>query len=171
MSKTKKLAIAGILTALCTVFLFVGSLFQTLDLSTAAIGSIIVMIAFIELGKGWAFGIYAASSLLSMLLLPNKTAAVVFTLFLGFYPIVKVPLNKIKPILLSYAARIAVFNLFLTALIYVATVLIHIEEDYLGFGIVIYAMANTAFILFDFALERMAIYYNIKLRKFIFGRR
>ena len=169
MKNTKKVALAGIFTALCVVFLFVGSLFQTLDLSAAAIGSIIVLIAFIELGNGWAFGVYAASSVLSMLLLPNKTAAVVFTVFAGFYPIVKVWLNKIKPFWLSYTVRILCFNAMLTAMIFIGKKLLGLEEDYLNFGIIIYALCNVAFIAYDFALERISITYSVKIRSKIFG--
>lgn len=171
MKKAKKIAMAGIFTALCTVFLFIGSLFQTLDLSAAAIGSIIILIAFIELGKGWAFGIYAASALLSMLILPYKTAAAVFALFLGFYPILKEPLNRIKPALLSLAARIIVFNVFLTALIYISTVILHIDEDFLAFGVIIYALANVAFVIYDLMLERFSVLYVAKLKNLIFRRR
>lgn len=171
MKKAKKIAMAGIFTALCTVFLFIGSLFQTLDLSAAAIGSIIILIAFIELGKGWAFGIYAATSLLSMLILPYKTAAAVFAMLLGFYPILKEPLNRIKPIALSLLARIAVFNLFLTAVIYVSTAILHIDEDFFAFGVVIYAVANVAFVIYDLALERVSVLYTSKLRSLIFKRR
>ena len=171
MKSTKKIALAGIFTALCVVFLFIGSLFQTLDLSAAAVGSIIVLITFIELGNGWAFGVYAAASILSMLLLPNKTAAIVFTVFAGFYPIVKVWLNKIKPFALSFTVRIVCFNAMLTALIFVAKRFLGLEEDYLNFGVIIYALCNIAFIAYDFALERIAITYNIRIRPKIFGRK
>ena len=171
MNSTKKLALAGIFSALCVVFLFVGSLFQTLDLSAAAIASIIVLIAYIELGKGWALGVYAVAALLSILLLPQKTAAAVFTFFVGFYPIFKVLLNNIKSLWLSYVARIACFNVFLTLLIFVSTRLLGIEEDFLGFGYVIYGLANLAFIVFDFALERISLVYLTRIKPKLFGRR
>ena len=87
MKKSKKTAVAGVLTALCVIFLFIGSLFQTLDLSAAGLGSIIVLIAMIELGKSWAFGVYVSASVLSLILLPNKSAALIFALLVGFYPI------------------------------------------------------------------------------------
>lgn len=162
---------AGIFSALCVVFLFVGSLFQTLDLSAAAIASIIVLIAYIELGKGWSLGVYAVASLLSLLLLPQKTAAAVFAFFVGFYPILKVLLNNIRPIWLSYVARIVCFNIFLTVLIYVSTKFLGIEEDFLGFGYIIYGLANVAFIVFDFALERISVVYTLRIKPKLFGRR
>lgn len=171
MKSTKNLALAGIFSALCVVFLFIGSLFQTLDLSAAAVASIIVLIAYIELGKGWSLGVYAVASLLSLLLLPQKTAAAVFTFFVGFYPIFKVALNGIKPKWLSYVARIACFNIFLTLLIFVSTRFLGIEEEFLMFGYVIYGLANLAFIVFDFALERVSLVYVTKLKPKLFGRR
>ena len=116
MSNIKKLALAGILSALCFIFLFLGSVFQTLDLTSAALGSIVVLIAYVEIGLGRAWGVYAVASLLSLLLLPYKTAAAVFALFAGFYPLAKVFLNKIKPFWLSLTTRILCFNLFLTAM-------------------------------------------------------
>ncbi len=171
MRSAKKLALAGIFSALCVVFLFVGSLFQTLDLSAAAIASIIVLIAYIELGKGWSLGVYAVASLLSLLLLPQKTAAAVFAFFVGFYPILKVLLNNVKPKWLSYIARIVCFNFFLTVLIYVSTKLLGIEEDFLGFGYIIYGLANITFLVFDFALERISVTYVIRIKPKLFGRR
>lgn len=171
MKNNRKIAFAGIFASLCIVFLAIGSFFQTLDLSAAALGSIIVMIAYIELGKGWALGVYAVASILSILLLPYKTAAAVFALFVGFYPILKFYLNRIKPLALSYAARIICFNIFLTALIYVATNLLGIEEDFLNFGLTIYALSNVTFVVFDFALERLADFYVFRIKPKLFGKR
>lgn len=168
MKSTKRIALAGIFSALCFVFLFIGSMLQTLDLSAAAIASIIVMVAFIELGKSWALGVYSVASVLSLLLLPYKTAAAVFALFAGFYPILKEPLNRIKPLWLSYIARIAVFNLFLTALIYVSTNLLGIEEDFLAFGWIIYGLCNITFVVYDFAIERLSVYYVSKIKPKLF---
>ena len=162
---------AGVFSALCVVFLFVGSLFQTMDLSAAAIASIVVLIAYIEPGKGWSLGVYAVSSILSLLLLPQKTAAAVFAFFVGFYPILKVLINGIKPKWLSYVARIACFNLFLTLLIYVSTELLGIKEDFLAFGYIIYGLSNVVFVIFDIALERISVTYISTIRPKLFGRR
>lgn len=171
MKKSKKVALSGIFAALCLVFLFIGSLFQTLDLSAAALASLIILVAMTELGKGWALGVYLASSLLSLLLLPYKSAAVVFALFAGFYPILKVLLNAIASKWLSYCARIFCFNLLLTAIIFISTRLLGIEEDYFAFGAVIYALANITFLVYDFALERIAATYVARIKPKLFGKR
>lgn len=171
MKNTKKIALAGIFAALCLMFLFVGSLFQTLDLSAAAMASIVVLVAMIELNKSWALGVYAVASLLSLLLLPYKSAAAVFALFAGFYPILKAPLNSIKPKWLSYVARIACFNILLTVLIYVSSNLLGIEEEYLNFGWIIYGLCNITFIVYDLALERVSVLYIRRIKPKLFGKR
>ncbi len=170
MKKSKQLALAGIFTALCVVVLFIGAVFQTLDLSAAAFGSIIILIAFIEIGKKWALGVYFAASLLSLLLLPYKSPAAVFALFAGFYPVLKEPLNRIKPKWLSYTARIGCFNICLLILVFGA-VKLGLAADFANtLGITMYALCNITFIIFDLALERIAVTYVSKLRPRIFGR-
>ncbi len=168
MSKAKKIAMAGIFSALCVIFLFIGSVLQTLDLSAAAIASIIVLIAFIELGRSWAWGVYAVVSILSLLILPYKTAAAVFAMFAGFYPMIKVYLNKIRPFWLSLSVRIVCFNILLTLLIFVSKRFFGIEEEFLGFEIILYALSNITFIIYDFALERLSVYYISKIRPKLF---
>lgn len=170
MRYTKKIALAGVFSALCFVFLFIGSVFRTLDLSVAAIGSIIVLIAFIELGKGWAFGVYAAATVISLLLLPYKTPAAVFALFAGFYPILKEPLNRIEPKWLSYSARILCFNIFLAALIFAGKSFFKVQDEFMDFGPVIYILANIVFLVYDIALERISVTYVTRIKPRIFGR-
>ncbi len=171
MNNVKKIALAGILSALCFIFLFVGSIFQTLDLTSAALASIIVLIAYIEIGSGNAWFVYAVSSVLSILLLPYKTSAAVFALFAGYYPIIKVCLNKIKPLWLSFVIRILCFNLVLTAMIFIMNRLLSIEDEFFTFGALIYAMANITFVFYDMALERISVYYLHRIKPKLFGRK
>lgn len=168
MKKSNKIALSGIFTALCFIFLFIGSIFQTLDLSAAALGSIVIMVAYIELGLGYSLGVYASASILSLLLLPYKSPALVFALFAGFYPILKVFLNKIKSIYVSYALRILCFNLLLSLTVFIATKLLSIEAEYLAFEIILFGLCNVTFIVYDLALERLAIYYINRIKPKLF---
>ncbi len=171
MKNSKKTAFAGIFAALGVAFLYIGSIFQTLDLSAAAFGSFIILAALIELGTSWAFGVYAATATLSILLLPYKSPALVFLCFTGFYPIIKQYFHRIKSTVLSYLIRFAVFNIFLTLMIFLATKVFVLEDEFFGFNAVIYGLSNVVFGVYDFTLERIAIYYVNKLRKVFFGRR
>lgn len=167
--RSKKIALSGILTAVAVIFMYIGALFQVLDLSSAALGSIVILIALIEVGKGYALGIFASSSVLALLLLPSKAPALIFVAFSGYYPILKVYLNMIKPKALSYLARFAVFNGALFLILFAGSRLFGVDvlAEYSGSRMLTAAfltMCEVTFGLYDFALERMVFFYTVKLK-------
>ena len=86
---TKKLTFSAVLSALAVAIMYIGSILDVLDLSTAALASMGVMVILVELGMKYAFLSYSCISVLSVLLIPSKTAALMFVGFLGFYPLAK----------------------------------------------------------------------------------
>lgn len=171
MKKAKKTALAGILTALSFIFMFIGSVFETLSLSASALASLVILVALIELGRSWALGVYAASSIISLLLLSNKITALYFVCFTGYYPILKIALNRIRPKWLSYTVRIACFNLILVSFALIAAKLFGEYIFGAQWAVFIYLLVNVVFIMFDLALERVSVFYSLKLRKRFFGKR
>lgn len=177
MKKSKKTALSGIFCALSVVCLAIGAIIQTLDLSAAVLGSLIILIAFIELGKRRALGIYAAASILSLVLLPHKVPAAVFGLFAGHYPILKERLNRITPKWLSFTARLACFNVALALLSAFAYFFAKADfaqefpEGFLWISIVVmYLMCNLIFLIYDLLLERISVFYCVKIRPKVFGK-
>jgi len=165
MKAYKKVVLSGILSSLSVLIMLIGSLFSTLDLTAAAAAALTVLFALIELGKKYAFSVYLVSSILALVLLPNKSPALIFTVFAGFYPILKAYIHRIKSRLLSYTVKLVIFNLFFTAIILTGKYLFGIEEDFYAFSTVIYLLGNIAFVLYDFALDRLVMLYNYKIRK------
>lgn len=163
-NQSRSVALAGMLSALAVVFLLLGSMVELLDLSAAAMASLAVMAAVIELGKGWACGVYAVSALLSVLLFP-QTATITFAMFLGYYPILKVFLNRIKSLLLQYAAKLLCFNAFLLAAFWLIKKLIGVESAWLEGSLwVLFLLGNATFVVFDFALAKLALFYIVKIK-------
>ena len=158
------------LCALSVIIMLIGSIFLTLDLSAAAAAGLTVVFAMIELGRKYAFLVYAASSLLALLLLPNKAPAVVFALFAGIYPILKAYLHRIRIKVLSFMAKILVFNLFFSGIIFLGRELLGVREV-LGvpeagyMQAVFYALGNLTFVLYDIALDRLVLYYGRKIKR------
>ena len=69
-----------------------------------------MILAVLELGKGWAFGVYAAAGLLAILVIPSKEAAVLFVVFFGYYPILKAVLEKkLHSRLLEWIVKLLLF--------------------------------------------------------------
>lgn len=170
MKPYKKVVLSGMLSALSVLIMLIGSLFQSLDLSAAAAAGLTVVFAMVELGKRYAFSIYIVSSLLGLLLLPYKSPAVVFAFFAGFYPILKGDLQKIKSKLFSFLAKLLTFNFFFAVIIFVGKNLFGLTDDFYRFEadlfeLVFIVLGNIAFIVYDYALDKLIIFYTIKIKK------
>ncbi len=161
--KTRSVATSGVLAALAVVILLLGSLIELLDLSAAAMASLVVMVAVIDLGIGYSVGVYAVSAVLSVLLFP-KTATIVFAAFLGYYPILKVYLDRIKPVLLQYAVKLALFNAFLFGILWLVEQLLGAGNDWSALGIPLYILGNLTFLVLDFAIARLSLFYIHKIK-------
>ncbi len=170
LSQASKTAIGGMAVALSVVLLIPTAL-ELFVYALPALAGILTLFCVIELGKSWAFGVYAATALLSLLLVPNKEAAVMYTAFFGYYAIVKALLEGRRlPRLLEYLFKFLIFN---ASVIASYLVLIHVFgmplDDVLGVDSsvwwakyalpVMLVMGNVVFLVFDLALTRMAMVY------------
>lgn len=162
--KSKAVATSGVLAALAVVILLLGSLIELLDLSAAAMASLVIMVAVIDLGIGYAAGVYAVAAVLSVLLFP-KTATIVFAVFVGYYPIVKVYLDRIKPRLLQYTVKLVMFNAFLFGILWLVEQLLGAGNDWSALGVPLYVLGNLTFLVFDLAIARLSLFYIHKIKR------
>ena len=170
MRGTKKLTLSAMLVALGVIFLGIGALLEVLDISMAVIASLCVIIAIIEYGKGTPWMVYAAISVLSFLLIPNKLPSIFFTLFFGFYPILKEKLEKRKPIV-RWIFKELIFNVCLAAIMLIYFLLffqglsLNVPISLPWIIAIAVVLCEGIFILYDIALTRMITFYVIHLRK------
>lgn len=162
----KKLAVCAMLSALGVVLLYLGSLIDILDISMAAIASLLCIIAVIEYGKGAPWMIYGVTSILSLLLLPNKTPAAFYAIFFGFYPILKEKFEKQRK-LVCWVLKEAVFNVALVLLLLISIFLLGLTDNMLVNPItvtILVVLAEAVFVLYDIALTRLITFYFVRLR-------
>lgn len=164
----KRLTVCAMLVALGIVFLGIGALLEVLDISMAVIASFCVIIAVIEYGKSAPWMVFAGISLLSFLIIPNKLPAVFFTLFFGFYPILKETLEK-KNKLLCWVLKEIIFNVCLAVIIAVYFWLffqgISLKIPLPWLIVIAVLLCEVVFVIYDIALTRMISFYILKLRK------
>ncbi|MDD6799832.1 MAG: hypothetical protein PUE85_05385 [Firmicutes bacterium] len=165
--KTKNIALSAVLIALGVVILYIGSIINVLDLTMAAIASLIIFFTVIELQGKYPYLIYAATGLLSALILPDKYAAVVYILFAGIYPIFKEMFERLHSVI-CWILKLSMFNTSLLLTIAVSVYALHIEDTGLGFTAAVLLLGNLAFVLYDIAMTKLITLYLIKLRK-LFG--
>ena len=164
-NRASHVALCGILTGLGVAVMYLGSFIEILDLTVAVVASLFCIIAVIEIGSKWAWGIYAATALLSALLLPNKFPAAVYLFFAGFYPIIKEKLEgRIKVRVLSYALKLIIFNIAFAAIAAVSIFVLRlpVEGDWLLPAL--FVLGNVTFAVYDLALTRLITMYIVTIR-------
>lgn len=157
------MAACGILCALGVICMSIGSLIEVMDLTMIMIASFCIVFAVIEIGKRWAWLIWAATAVLCLLLLPNKIAAVLY-LMGGAYPIVKSTLEKCRPVL-AWIGKLAAFNAVQIIFLLLAQKLFGLTgADYsLTVGAILFN--NVLFIVYDITLTVFITFYLVKLRR------
>ena len=155
------------LSALGVVLLYMGSIIEVLDISMAVLASLACIIAVIEYGKSAPWAIYAVTSVLSLILLPNKTPAVFYAIFFGFYPILKEKFEK-RSKAVCWVLKEIVFNICLLLMAAAAYFLTTMGENTLlqmpTFIAIVIILAELVFVLYDIAMTRLISFYIISLR-------
>ena len=164
MKIAKKISFSAILVAVAVVILYFGSLIDVVTLSVAAVASFSVMITVAELGYFTGLGVYAAASLLSLLLLPSKETAVVFAAFFGFYPIVKGLADKLKKPL-AYTVKTFVFMVSFTVSLLVFIFFFSLPPDKWFLYLLMIIPGLAVFYIYDYLFTKIIIYYFGTLRK------
>ena len=162
--KTKSIAFSAILSALSVSFLYLGSVIEVLDLSTAALTSFLVVFAVIELGGAYPYLIWACTSAISLLLLPNKLPALLYLFFAGIYPILKALFERYRP-LFSWSLKMSSFFIMLFGAYLAARFVFLLPEVSYAYDIVFVVLATLAFVLYDIAMSKIILLYLVKLRK------
>lgn len=179
IQKTKRLTVSALLCALGAVLLCAGRLFDgTMDLSMAALASLIAVWAAEELGGYYPWLIWLVTSVLALIIMPYNSAAWEYLLFAGVYPMLRVLLEKV-PLVARVLIKQVLFNavialgvlvlwqlLFPTAQSYPAALGLFLggEGAHWGFSVAVGITANLAFVLYDFVIGRFIKAYRIRLR-------
>lgn len=162
MKNTKRLALAALMSALGVAIMYAGCLFEILDLSTAAVASMCVLLVLVETGARYAWLTYAVCGVLSLILLPIKLAGVLFVGFLGFYPMAKAFFEKKFRGWRCLVLKILLLNIC-TALMLLA--LRYVMTEALWFEIMTLVLANVVFVVYDYALTQLLRAYVFVWRK------
>ncbi len=161
--RTKHLTLSAMLTALSVVVLYLGTLLDVLALTAAGIASLFVWFAKRELPCVFAVSVYVATSFLSLLLLPNPEAGVVYLFFGGLYPLLKNAMERHRrplPLIL----KLVYVNLTVLAVEAISFFLLSVPfEGWLLFA-ALFVIATPTFFLYDLLLDRLLIWYEVRLR-------
>ena len=170
MTKTKQIALGGVLSALAVVLLLLGGIIPIGTYAAPMLASIPLIVLLAELPKSLCLGWYAVVAILGVLLCPDRETAFVFV-FLGWYPIAKPGLDRL-PRLPRVFGKLAIF-LAAVAALYALLILVfrfealvnEAKETGLPMLIALLALGCAAFLLFDLLLSRLTLLYEYKRKR------
>lgn len=169
---SKQIALGGLSASLCLVVMLCTALMPFATYALPAFAGIILVPIAVELGMSTAWITYAAVSILSVLIVPDRETALMFTAFFGYYPFLKLKLDTIRPRLVRIIIKLAIFNITIISAYYL---IIHVfgmaylmEEFQNGFGLILLLVGNACFPIYEFALKNMYLLYQYRIRKILF---
>lgn len=170
MKKGAKTALGAIVSALSVSLMFSAALVPMFTYAVPAAAAVLLIPMVIEINKKWATGVYAAVSLLSILTVPDKEAALMYALFFGYYPIIKAFLEQKLPLAACWAVKIVLFNASVSAAYFLMIKLLGLPfEELERYGVVIIpvflGIGTFAFVLYDYALTKLISAYLLKWQK------
>lgn len=171
MRESSKAALCGIISSLAVVIMLSTYISPLLVYTAPAFSGLLLLLIINELGCRWAFGTYITVSLISAFIIADKEAAVFYTMFFGFYPILGYILNKnIRNKIIRTALKLITFNFSCLVSFAVCMYVLSIDmSDILGDGIlftVVFAcLMNILFVIYDILIIRLQELYIKKLQK------
>ncbi len=152
------------MAALSVAVMFCTGLIPTATIALPGLAGCLLIPIVAELGVGWGFGAYAVCGALSFLLAPDREAALIYLLFLGYYPVLYGILAKIKNGAARWAVKLLLLNLAAGLEVAIAFFLLHIPLEKGPLLIVLWVLLNAVFLLYDQAVRRLIDLYFLKLR-------
>lgn len=167
-SRTYNIVLGGIIAAMSIVIMLLTILLPIAELVFPALAGILLVCTVFEIGEKWSYIIFAAVGILSFVLLPDKSPAIYYILFLGHYPITKSYIERIKNKPLKWVVKIVIFNLLAAVTALLIKFVLKIDTfSQMYMYLLMAAALNAAFIIYDIALNKMVLMYRLKWRKFI----
>lgn len=153
------------LSALGVILLYIGALVEVVDISMAVIASLLCVFAVIEYGGSAPWLVFGVTAVLSVILVPVKTTALMYALFFGYYPILKEKFEKLNQVT-SWICKEAVFNVALVAILVCMKYLLFQSTDIpFMLWVIAITLCEVVFVVYDIALSRLISLYVYRLRK------
>ena len=170
MKKSKRMALTGMLCALAVVIMMLGGVIPLATFCCPALAGLMLVPVFVECGEKLSWCAYAAISVLSLILCPDKEAALLFA-FIGYYPILRWRLDQLRSRLIRVVAKLGVFNLAVLAMYALSILVLQMDQilrEYQEMGLALtiacLLIGNITLLLYDRLIAVMTALYVNRLR-------
>lgn len=167
-SYSKSLALGGILAALTVLSVLLANIMPTNTLSLLALSSFFISIILMELGLKSAWTFYFATTLLSFIIVPDKTMVIPFISFFGIYGVIKHYIEKLQKLVLEYILKFAFFNANVFLAYFLINSLFESQALFQKYPLwIIFIALQVVFLIYDYVYTMFISYYILKLKKIL----
>ncbi len=170
-SESRKIALSGVFGALATVLMLMGGILPFATFAAPAAAGILLVPAAIEFGMKTGYLLYAAIGILSLFVVPDKEMSLIFIFFLGFYPLLKAALERIRSRAIQWLVKFSVFNVCILTMYAIVIFLFPIEaivQEFSSAGLpfcaLLLLLGNITFLIYDIAVARVVGLYCLRVR-------
>jgi hypothetical protein len=157
--KTRTLTLSALFSALTVVFLYFASVWPTGLFGLVALASLFGAAAVIDAGLLPGVYVYLVSTMLGILLIPNKAAPLVYIVFFGYYPVIKSLIDRPDSKILQWALKFSVFFASLTVIWFLFRELVFDFGDNSPGPFLLYLGGAVVFALFDYGYTKLIWFY------------
>ncbi len=175
LKNTSQIALCAIMAGLSITLMLSTAVIPFMSYAIPALCGTLMLVIVIECSKKWALLVYACVSILSLIVIPDKSAGLSYILVFGYYPILKCILEKNFPAWLSYLLKLLTFNVVLLGSFYITLYFFGIDTDGIEWVVpyltkwfiapIIVVFASIFLLMYDTVLSKLIIIYKKKLRK------
>ena len=160
----------GLAAALCVTLMFLGGILYIFAYTVPMLLGLVTVMIKKTFGTGSAVSVYIATSILSLILVPEKETVMMYVLFFGYYPIIRTYLDRIKSKIISLSLKLIIFNACVAVIelicVYVFGIPFFEDGDFSKAMLIVFALAmNVIFIMYEHLLKYFVLLYERKIEK------
>ncbi len=175
--RTRRVAVGGVVSALIVTVMFLSGVIPFASFAIPFLCGVIIIPIVLEYGYGTALTVYLSTAILSIIVAPDRIAALSFAIFFGYYPIIKVLAEKrvhkrvataLKAVLFAVISAIAYFlQVWLYGLeTLIADLPAGVSEQYI---LPLFLIAGIIIMFFcDSAVSNFIRVYELRFRAYFF---
>ena len=172
MKSSFRIALCSVITALSILFMLMTVILPVAAYSCVMLTGLCTALIIEEIDGRYALCSFAAVSIISALLVPDKESVVLYIVFFGYYPVLHDFLSKKINNTVSRIIEYLVFNAACFISFFTSIYVLSVPKDSFMIGDlylpwVILIMANILFFLYDYTLKVMVKVYRIKFKKYL----
>jgi hypothetical protein len=168
----RQLAFSGLSAAFALSLLLAGNLLSPLVFLMPALAGLVLIPVIEEYGSKAGLQTYFVISILSLLFLPDKEPALLFT-FLGWYPAMQRKFRRIHSVVIRWAVKLFSLN-FCALLAWWLMVKVFslgdLAQEYaeftMGAAAAMALLSNLFFLVYDLLLQRFGAYWHRRRQEF-----